>query len=180
MAAEVRASRGRVELCRAVVGLDGVESCVEVLCRLHGNRDRFLCTATSSAASGALRFSGGGSDGRGRCEVILALFERGMESSRKPPELGALRCPGVLRSPSRELLPNVLPSNSPLARPSLIGPVARRKGPSLVWVKGDRVPVGAAWCCPSEGDIEFHALGWWRRRQQSRGVGEVLDGHSHQ
>lgn len=111
--------------------------------------------------------------------MSFELFERGNESSKKPPELGPLRFPDILRSPSRELFPNVLPSNSPLARLSLIGPAAHRGEPSSDRLKEARVPIGGGRCCSSEGDIESHArvVRW---RQHSRGTNEVLDGHSRQ
>lgn len=148
-----------VGVCCAVVEPEaiaaGPDSDAEFLCRLHGKRDRFLRTTTS--VSGAFRFSAEASEGRGRCDVTLELAERGRESSKKPPELGPLRCPGVLRSPSRELFPNVLPSSSPLARPSLTGLAAHRGVPSSDRFKGDRMPVEGGRCCSSKGDIESHA-----------------------
>jgi hypothetical protein len=51
---------------------------------------------------------------------MLFDLDKNDESTRKELELAVLRWLRRALSPSRELLPSVLPSSSPLARPSVI------------------------------------------------------------
>lgn len=146
------------------------------LCRLQGNRDRFFGTTISGL--GTLRFSGGGSDGPGRCKLTLAFFERGRESSKKPLELCVLRWPGALRSPSRELLPSVLPSSSPLARKSFTCGLLWRKEPPSGRDKGEECPSDRSRGRPLLGGIEDRARSSFGRCDIAAGKATVLDGHA--
>jgi hypothetical protein len=169
-----------VEAWRALAGVGALSTETDsdacCLCRLQGNRDRFLGTTISG--SGTLRFSAGGSDGRGRCKLTLVLFERGKESSKKPLELCVLRWPGVLRSPSRELLPSVLPSSSPLARASFTWGVLWRNEPPSDRSKGEEGPSDRSCGRPLLGGIEDRAGDSFGRCDIAARRVMVLDGHA--
>ena len=132
---------------------------------------------TTISGSGTLRFSLGGSEGRGRCRLTLVLRERGKESSRNPPELCVLRWLGVLRSPSRELLPSVLPSNSALAWPSFFPRGVWRKEPPSDRRKCDAVPEDRSRSRSFAGDIEDCTGGSFGCCDIAAGRATMLDGN---